>query len=74
MPELPSQPSGSGVGWGMAVLGAVLFVILIALGFGGHGHGWGRDNQLAHMMPPAVGSSADGPATRSGAAGPSRNY
>jgi hypothetical protein len=53
----------SGVGWGIAVLGAVLMFILLAWGFGGHG--WGRGGQLAHMMPPAV-SSENGPATRTG--------
>jgi len=38
-------------------------VILAGWGWAGQGRGWGRSNQMAHMMPPAV-SSTNGPATR----------
>jgi len=64
----PQNQFGNGIGWGLGVLGAVVLVILLSWGWGGRGRGWGRDNQLAHMMPPAV-NAANGPATRSGLAG-----
>ena len=38
-------------------------VIVVGWGWAGQGRGWGRSNQMAHMMPPAV-SSTNGPATR----------
>jgi hypothetical protein len=47
---------------------AVILMIIVSWGWSGQGRGWGRNNQLAHMMPPAV-SSTNGPATRSGMAG-----
>ena len=65
--DLPSQQRENGIGWSFGILAAVILMIIISWGFGGHGRGWGRDNQLAHMMPPAV-SSDNGPATRSNAA------
>jgi hypothetical protein len=65
-----SRWSGPGIGWGFAVLAAVIIVIIIGWGWGGsQGLGWGRDNQLAHMMPLAAGPTS-GPASRSGAATP----
>ena len=68
-----SRWSGSGIGWGFAVLAAVIIMIIIGWGWGGgQGRGWGRDNQLAHMLPLAVGPNS-GPATRSGMASPPSN-
>jgi hypothetical protein len=64
----PSRQYGSDIGWGCAVLAAVILMIIVSWSWGGQGRGWGRDNQLAHMMPPAVGAT-NGPATRSGLAG-----
>ncbi|HTV31371.1 MAG TPA: hypothetical protein VMF32_26805 [Xanthobacteraceae bacterium] len=58
---MPSRRSG--VGWGIAVLAAVIVVIMIGWGWSGHGRGWGRRNQIAHMMPP-VSAGMNGPATR----------
>jgi hypothetical protein len=66
--DLPPNQFGNGIGWGFGVLAAVVLIVIISWGWGGQGRGWGRDNQLAHMMPPAV-SAANGPATRSGFAG-----
>jgi hypothetical protein len=67
MPDhIPSQPVES-VSWGFGVLAAIILMIIVSWAFGGRGHGWGRDNALAHMMPPAV-SADNGPATRSNAA------
>jgi hypothetical protein len=60
----PLRPSGTDAGWGFAILAAVIAVILVSWGWAGQGRGWGRSNQMAHMMPPAV-SSTNGPATRS---------
>jgi hypothetical protein len=69
MPEdLPPRQYGSGVGWGFGILAAVILMIIVSWGWSGQGRGWGRNNQLAHMMPPVV-SSTNGPATRSGMAG-----
>jgi hypothetical protein len=63
----PPRQQGTDVGWGFAILAAVILMILVGWGWGGgQGRGWGR-NQMAHMMPPAV-SAGDGPATRTGAA------
>jgi hypothetical protein len=62
--EVPQRRYENGMGWGFAVLAAVVAVILLGWAWGGHGRGWGRDNQLAHMMPPAAANSNDGPATR----------
>lgn len=62
--DLPARGDGSGLGWGFAVLAAILLMILISWGTSGQGRGWGRDNRLAHMMPPAM-SATNGPATRS---------
>ena len=56
-------PAGTDAGWGFAILAAVIAVILVGWGWAGQGRGWGRSNQMAHMMPPAV-SSTNGPATR----------
>ena len=61
--EVPPPGYGGGTGWGFAVLAAVILIILLGWGFGGNGRGWGRNDQMAHMMPPAA-NSADGPATR----------
>ena len=61
--ERPPRPSGTDAGWGFAILAAVIAVILVGWGWAGAGRGWGRNNQMAHMMPPAV-SSTNGPATR----------
>ena len=61
--EAPRQGDRSAVGWGLAVLAGVILIILLGWGFGGNGHGWGR-NEMAHMMPPAAGVPATGPATR----------
>ncbi len=65
--DVHSRQYAASVGWSFGILAAILVVILIAWGWGSPGRGWGRGNQLAHMMPPAV-SPADGPATRTGAA------
>ncbi len=62
--ELPPPRYDTGIGWSFALLAAIIGIIVVAWGWGGHGRGWGRDNQLAHMMPPAAGGSNDGPATR----------
>jgi hypothetical protein len=64
LPKARRRRSDASVGWGFAILAAVVIVILIGWSFGGNGHGWGRRNQLAHMMPPAP-EPASGPATRS---------
>ena len=64
MPDEVPPPQYESVGWGFAVLAAVVAMILLSWSAGGHGRGWGRDNQLAHMMPPAAASSNDSPATR----------
>lgn len=73
MPSDPPRQSGAGIGWGVAVLAAVIMMIIIGWEWGGNqGHGWGRSNQLAHMMPLAVGPT-NGPATRSGTASPPAN-
>jgi hypothetical protein len=69
---LPPRQHESGAGWGFAVLAAVVLIIVVSWGWGGQGRGWGRDNRLAHMMPPAV-SPMNGPATRSGMAGAPTN-
>jgi hypothetical protein len=61
--EVPGPDHDHDVGWGFGVLAVVLVLILLGWGWGSSGRGWGRDNQMAHMMPPAA-SSADGPATR----------
>jgi len=61
--DMPPRPSGRDVGSGFAILAAVIAVILVGWGWAGQGRGWGRSNQMAHMMPPAV-SSTNGPATR----------
>ena len=61
--ERPPRPSGTDAGWGFAILAAVIAVILVGWGWAGQGRGWGRSDQMAHMMPPAV-SSTNGPATR----------
>jgi hypothetical protein len=61
--DRPPRPSGTDAGWGFAILAAVIAVILTGWGWAGQGRGWGRSNQMAHMMPPAV-SSTNGPATR----------
>jgi hypothetical protein len=53
--------------WGFAIAAAVIVIIMVGWGWTGHGRGWGRNNQLAHMMPVAV-SSSNGPATRSNSA------
>jgi hypothetical protein len=65
--DTPSRQFESGIGWSFGVLAAVILMIIVSWAFGGHGRGWGRDNALAHKMPPAV-SSDNGPATRSNAA------
>lgn len=62
------RPSVTDAGWGFAILAAVIAVILVGWGWAGQGRGWGRSNQMAHMMPPAV-SSTNGPATRAAIAG-----
>jgi hypothetical protein len=67
--DVPPTRHEAGVGWGFAVLAAVIVMIILGWGSGGHGHGWGRSNELAHMMPPAV-DSGDGPATRAWITGP----
>ena len=61
--EVPQRRETSSVGWGFAVLAAVIVIIMIGWGVGGNGGGWGR-SEMAHMTPPA-GNSDDGPATRS---------
>jgi len=64
MPDkAPQRPYQSGVGWGFGVLAAVIVLIVLSWGFGSNGRGWGESDRMAHMMPPAAGSS-DGPATR----------
>jgi hypothetical protein len=70
--DLPPRQFATGIGWGFAVLAAVVLTIIVSWSWGGQGRGWGRNNRLAHMMPPAV-SSMNGPATRSGLAGGSTN-
>lgn len=65
--DTPSRHMESGVGWGFAIFAGVVLLIIVSWAFGGHGRGWGRKNELAHMMPPAV-SADNGPATRSNAA------
>jgi hypothetical protein len=61
--EVPPPPFEN-VGWGFAVLAAVVAIILLSWSASDRGRGWGRDNQLAHMMPPAAASPNDSPATR----------
>jgi hypothetical protein len=61
--EIPPPRYDMSVGWGFAILAAVIATIMLGWGWGGHGRGWGRGNEMAHMMPPAV-NFADGPATR----------
>jgi hypothetical protein len=65
--DTPSRPTERGFGWGFGIFAAVILLIIVSWAFGGHGRGWGRQNGLAHMMPPAVGAD-NGPATRSNAA------
>lgn len=57
------------MGWGFAVLAAVMMMILIGWGWGSQGRGWGRGDQIAHMMPPSAGPS-NSPASRTGAPTP----
>jgi hypothetical protein len=66
--DTPSRPAERGFGWGFGIFAAVILLIIVSWAFSGHGRGWGRNNGLAHMMPPAVGAD-NGPATRSNAAG-----
>jgi len=61
--EVPERGYDRSASWGFGVLAAVLVLILLGWGWGGSGRGWGRDDRMAHMMPPAA-NSADGPATR----------
>jgi hypothetical protein len=61
--DVPPRRYGTDVGWGFAILAAVILMIIVGWGWSGQGRGWGRGNQMAHMMPPAV-SSTNGPATR----------
>jgi hypothetical protein len=60
--DVPPRQSETGIGWGFAILAAVILMIIVGWGWG-WGWGWGRGNQIAHMMPPAV-STTNGPATR----------
>jgi hypothetical protein len=62
--DTPRPPDIEDVRWGLAVLAAIIAIILVGWGWGSNGHGWGHDGEIAHMMPPTAGSSADGPATR----------
>jgi len=65
--NLSSRQRRESIGWGFAVLAAILVIIFIGWGWSGQGRGWGRNNQMAHMTPPAVNAD-NGPATRSNSA------
>jgi hypothetical protein len=71
--EVPPRQDDMSVGWGIAILAAVIVVIIAGLGWGGQGRGWGRSSEMAHMAPPAV-SSSDGPATRAWGTPPDRRW
>jgi hypothetical protein len=64
----PSRPYDLSPAWGFAVAAAIIIIIMIGWGWTGQGRGWGRNNQLAHIMPPAAVSSSNGPASRSNSA------
>ena len=61
--DMPPRQFGSDMGWGFAVLAAVIVMVIVAWGWSGQGRGWGRTNEVAHMMPP-VTAGMNGPATR----------
>jgi hypothetical protein len=67
--EVPPRRSDMSVAWSFAVFAAVILLIIVGWGFGGRGGGWGRGNEMAHMLPPAV-SSENSPATRAWAPPP----
>jgi len=47
--DVPPRRYGTDVGWGFAILAAVILMIIVGWGWSGEGRGWGRSNEMADI-------------------------